>query len=235
MEKIIIANWKMNGSRALIQAFAQALPGASLSARVVICPPFPYIAPLREAIPAIACGAQDCAAEEKGAFTGDVGASMLSELGCRYVILGHSERRAYHGESDALIHRKSLQALRHGLIPVICVGESLADREAARTVSVISDQVAACLPREGEFIVAYEPLWAIGTGRTATSAQIVETHTLIHSQLRQEIGRDLPVLYGGSVNAGNAKEIFQCPGVNGVLVGGASLTLEGFLPILANA
>lgn len=185
----------------------------------------------------LALGAQDCSPEKQGAFTGDISALMLRDAGCRYVILGHSERRQLHGETSLLIQRKAIAALDAGLIPVICVGEQLRDRESGAYKDIILSQVRESMPENTPptaVILAYEPVWAIGTGLTASPAQIEEVHKTIASSLTYGTsGARAPILYGGSVKAAGAKEILNTPGVDGVLVGGASLKPEEFSAIIA--
>ena len=191
----------------------------------------------------IGLGAQDVCAEESGAHTGEVSAAMLADIGCRYVIVGHSERRALYGESDELVARKFVAAGRHGLTPILCVGESLAEREGDATRAVILRQLDAVLATAGigafaAAVVAYEPVWAIGTGRTATPAQAQEVHALIRGRIGEKdatISASLRVLYGGSVKAGNAAELFTMPDVDGGLIGGASLKADEFGSICAAA
>ena len=245
MREILVAgNWKMHGSRemtrALVSGLAAEFPDAA-PCQVAVCPPFPY---LEEACRAaagtpIAVGAQDVSDEDQGAFTGQVSGAMLAELGCRYAIVGHSERRTLNGESDALVARKFAAAQRHGLVPILCVGESLEEREAEQTEAVVQRQLRAVLAEAGieafgQAVIAYEPIWAIGTGRTASPEQAQAVHAFIRGLLRAEnanIADFVKVLYGGSVKAANAAEIFAMPDVDGGLVGGASLEVAGFAGI----
>lgn len=241
--KLIAGNWKMNGSRAqlgeltAIAAAARAAAGID----VAICPPFTLI-PL--AVPragGIAIGAQDCHHADKGAFTGNISAAMIQDAGARMVIVGHSERRAEQGESDAIVRGKAETALRHGLVTIVCVGESESDREAGRAIEVVTAQLLGSLPqdgRDGELVVAYEPIWAIGTGKTATPADVAEMHAAIRGFLVDQFGDRggrIRILYGGSVKADNAAELFAVPDVDGALVGGASLTALDFVPIIEAA
>lgn len=241
--KLIAGNWKMNGSRAqlgeltAIAAAARAAAGID----VAICPPFTLI-PL--AVPragGIAIGAQDCHYAANGAFTGNISAAMIQDAGARMVIVGHSERRAEQGESDAIVRGKAETALGHGLVTIVCVGESEGDREAGRAVEVVTAQLIGSLPqdsRDGELVVAYEPIWAIGTGKTATASDVAEMHAAIRAflvgQFGDRGGRNR-ILYGGSVKADNAAELFAVPDVDGALVGGASLTAQDFVPIIEAA
>lgn len=236
--KIIIGNWKMNGTPEMARSLAAAVAkrAASLGSEVVICPPATLLHAVSDA--PIAKGGQDCSAEAAGAFTGDVSATMLKEAGCDYVIVGHSERRQHHGETDARVRAKAAQAVAAGLVPVICVGETLAEREAGREEQVVATQVAGSVPPgvgEGSFILAYEPVWAIGTGKTPTNEDIRAMHAHILTVSARETGlaqSQISVLYGGSVKSGNAKEILAINGVAGVLVGGASLVAEEFCKII---
>jgi len=243
---LIAGNWKMNGLAADLgeaREMAGALRDAPAAARVAICPPSTLIARLAETVAgsAIVVGAQDCAAEASGAFTGDVSAAMLADAGARMVILGHSERRAGHGETDQLVAAKALAALGVGLEPIVCVGESRAERDAGRALAVICGQVAGSVPEvlaDRPFAIAYEPIWAIGAGVTPTGAEIAEAHAALRQALIArlgEAGRAAPILYGGSVKPDNAAEILAIAGVGGALVGGASLKAKDFLAIVRAA
>jgi triosephosphate isomerase len=239
---LIAGNWKMNGLQTgldEVRAMAAAVEAHPPGARVALCPPATLIHRLAQQLGGllIEVGAQDCHPESGGAFTGDVSAEMLADAGATLVILGHSERRALHGESDALVAAKAQAALRCGLEPIICVGETLEQREGGHTLAVVTAQVAASIPDalDGHaFAVAYEPVWAIGTGLTPTLAQIEEVHRAIRQTLVERFGaggRAAPILYGGSVKPANAAEILQTPEVGGALVGGASLKAADFIPI----
>jgi triosephosphate isomerase len=247
-QSVVAGNWKMHGSRAenarLIDALSAQFP-AEPRATCVVCPPFVYLQEvarlLRDADVPIALGAQDVCAEAQGAYTGEVAAAMLKDVGCTYVIVGHSERRTHYGENDHLVARKFASALARGLTPILCVGEQLAEREAGRTHAVISRQLDAVLElcgaeAFGSAIVAYEPCWAIGTGRNATPEQAEEVHAFVRARIaarNAKIGDEARILYGGSVKAGNAAELFAMPDVDGGLIGGASLKADEFLAILA--
>jgi triosephosphate isomerase len=250
--KLIVGNWKMNGlGPALVEAQAVAaglgdLPGDRLvnsGVRVGLCPPATLVERLARCLAgsSVLVGGQDCHAEASGAFTGDISAEMLSEAGAVLVILGHSERRSGYGETDALVASKVEAALRAGLEPIICVGETLAEREAGRAVAVVSTQVRGSLPQVlagRPFALAYEPVWAIGTGLTPTTAQIEEIHAAVRAELSAVLGAPgtrAPILYGGSVKPGNAAEILSASEVGGALVGGASLKSADFLGIIAGA
>lgn len=238
--KLVVGNWKMHGSRA---ANAQLLAGLKeagpWNADVAVCVPFPYIAETALALTgsAIAYGAQDCSAHEQGAYTGEVSSAMLSDIGCRYVIVGHSERRAYHAESDQLVADKAKAALAHGVTPIVCVGETRAEREAGQTEAVVKRQLAAVIHTLGhccgEMVVAYEPVWAIGTGLTATPAQAQAVHAVLRAQLHAATDRSgvMRILYGGSVKADNAAELFAQADIDGGLIGGASLKAGDFSAI----
>jgi triosephosphate isomerase len=241
---LVAGNWKMHGSRAEAERLVGALiarGAAAGGAEVVVCPPFVHLADVGRQLAGsrLALGAQDVCAEEPGAHTGEISASMLADLGCRYVIVGHSERRATCGEDDALVARKFQAAQRRGLVPVLCVGETLAERERGATREVVLRQLDVVLATAGAgaftaAVVAYEPVWAIGTGRTATPAQAQEVHALIRVRIAEKdarIAASLRVLYGGSVKADNAGLLFAMPDVDGGLIGGASLQAEEFTAI----
>ena len=231
---LIAGNWKMHGLRADGLALAQAVAAgaAGLAAELLVCPPFTLLGLVAEALDGsgVAVGAQDSHGRERGPHTGNVSAAMLHDAGARYVILGHSERRADHAEDDVLIRAKAAAALAAGLVPIVCVGETLAQREAGEAAAVVASQLAGSLPEgfvAGAGVVAYEPVWAIGTGRTPTEADIAA----IHGAMRRQIGPATRLLYGGSVKPGNAAAILALPDVDGALVGGASLVAEDFLAI----
>ena len=238
----------MNGTRAVARALAVALRNGldeNDAIDVAICPPYPYLAEVADVVGGsmIALGAQDVSPQRAGAFTGDVAAEMLTDLGCRYVLVGHSERRQGLGESDRLVAEKFARAQDAGLIPVLCVGETLAERESGSTQSVVERQVDAVLRAEPdfddsqEFVLAYEPVWAIGTGLSATPEQAQHVHAAIRAQLRSS-GVDADntrILYGGSVNANNATQLFAMQDIDGGLIGGASLKADDFLAICSAA
>jgi triosephosphate isomerase len=245
---LIAGNWKMHGSRAenaeLIEALLLGLP-AQTPVDIVVCPPFVYLWEVSRLVKAsnIALGAQSVCAEQVGAFTGEASASMLKDVGCKYVIVGHSERRAIYKEDDALVARKFLAAQSQGLIPILCVGETLEERERGQTMQVVSRQLTAVLDLAGvaalrAAVIAYEPVWAIGTGKNATPEQAQEVHAHIRTAVAArdaKIAADVRLLYGGSVKAANARELFAMPDVDGGLVGGASLKADEFLKICAAA
>ncbi|KQZ77761.1 triosephosphate isomerase [Rhodanobacter sp. Root561] len=246
-KKFVAGNWKMHGSRsmakALVADIAADMPG---DIDVAVFPPFPYVAELatQQADSGLRVGAQDVSAHEgHGAYTGEVSAAMLADIGARWVLVGHSERRQYHHESDELVAQKFAAARAGGLTPILCVGETLEQREAGETEAVIARQLHAVLALNGvasfdTAVIAYEPVWAIGTGRTASPEQAQQVHAFIRSQLEKEdvmIARLTRLLYGGSVKAANAAELFAQADVDGGLIGGASLTASDFLGICAAA
>jgi triosephosphate isomerase len=237
---LIAGNWKMNGLRSQGLALAQAIAAGAggLAAELLVCPPATLLAPVGEILAgsAIALGAQDCHAQGPGAHTGDIAASMLADLGCRYVILGHSERRADHGESDELVRAKAGAALAAGLRAIVCLGESEAERDRGEAPAVVASQLAGSLPDNAtadNTVVAYEPVWAIGTGRTPANADILAIHAHLRRQLAGRFAdwAGFRLLYGGSVKPANAREILALADVDGALVGGASLKADDFLAI----
>lgn len=244
-QKLIAGNWKMNGNAAANEALVRALVGGMGDAAciVAVCVPAPYLAQVRMlcADSRLVLGAQDVSQHAQGAYTGEVSASMLKEFGVRYVIVGHSERRQYHGETDDVVADKAKAALASGITPIVCVGETLAEREAGRTVEVVKRQMAAVIHTNGhcisEIVVAYEPVWAIGTGKTATSQQAQEVHAVLRAQLKAatEHVERIHILYGGSMNAANAGDLMAQQDIDGGLVGGASLKAADFLQIIAAA
>ena len=245
---VVAGNWKMHGSRASNQALLAELE-MSLKPEwpidIAVFPPYVYVTDAVRMLEGgrILVGAQDVCAESGGAFTGQVSAAMLKDVGCTHVIVGHSERRRWHHEDDALIARKFAAALAAGLTPVLCVGETLEQHEAHETEAVVARQLDAVVATHGvggfgEAILAYEPVWAIGTGRTASPDQAQAVHSFLRSRIHVQdakMARQLRILYGGSVKAGNAAELFSMPDVDGGLVGGASLSADEFLKICAAA
>ena len=227
--RLVAGNWKMHGSRsanrALLDAILKGLPKGN--AQCAVCPPYPYLEQVAERLRGtpIAWGAQNVSEHAQGAYTGEVSAAMLAEFGCRYVIVGHSERRQLFGETDGQVAAKFGAARAVGLTPILCVGETLAEREAGRTEEVVARQLAAV--KFSEAVLAYEPVWAIGTGRNATPEQA----QAVHAFLRGKLNSDVSILYGGSVKAQNAAAIFAMPDVDGGLIGGASLVAADFLAI----
>ncbi len=236
--RLVAGNWKMHGSRASNRALLEKLlagMGKAAATQCAVCPPFPYLAQVAEQLSGspVALGAQNVSEHAQGAYTGEVSAAMLVELGCRYVIVGHSERRQLYGEKDEQVAAKFAAAKRGGLTPILCVGETLAEREAGRTEEVVARQLDAVLKVEdfGSAVLAYEPVWAIGTGRNATPEQAQE----VHAFLRKRIPSQNRILYGGSVKAQNARALFAMADVDGGLIGGASLVAEDFLAIVEAA
>lgn len=238
--KLVVGNWKMHGSRpanaALLDGVLKAGP---FGCDVAVCVPFPFLSDTAVTLAgsALRWGAQDCSAQDQGAFTGEVSAGMLAECGCRYVIVGHSERRALHAEGDQLVADKAKAALARGVTPIVCVGETLAQREGGETEAVVKRQLSAVIHAlahcAGEIVVAYEPVWAIGTGLTATPEQAQAVHALLRAQLRAAAAKadEMKILYGGSVKADNAASLFSQPDIDGGLIGGASLKAADFVAI----
>jgi triosephosphate isomerase len=242
--RYVIGNWKMNGrlGPALTLAGALRAGAAGGGATLVVCPPATLLAPVAQVLAGgpVLLGGQDCHERASGAFTGDISAEMLADAGCRFVILGHSERRAGHGERDETVRAKAEAALRAGLVAVICVGETLAEREAGRTRDILRGQVRGSLPagaRPEAVVVAYEPVWAIGTGKVASPEQAGEAHGWIRDELAGMAadGAAISILYGGSVKADNAPPLFRLPEIDGALVGGASLEAAQLLAIAGAA
>ena len=242
-KKFVAGNWKMHGSFQKNAALLDSLKAqsANLTCEVAVCVPYPYLAQAQALLEGsnIALGAQNLSEHASGAFTGEVSAAMLGEFACRYVLVGHSERRTIYGESDAVVAEKFAAALGNGLVPVLCVGEKLDEREGGLTDQVVSRQMAAVLERVGvaafaKAVVAYEPVWAIGTGMTASPAQAQDVHRAIRAQvaaLDAGVASGLQILYGGSVKPQNAKELFSQADIDGGLIGGAALVAEDFLAI----
>jgi triosephosphate isomerase (TIM) len=230
---LIVGNWKMNGTLAsLAQARAATAPDAAITAQRLLCVPATLIAAFAAA--GVAVGGQDCHAAASGAHTGDISAAMLADAGASHVIVGHSERRANHAECDATVAAKARAVWAAGLVAIICVGETLAQRDAGNTLAIIGGQLAGSIPNgatPGNTVLAYEPVWAIGTGRTATAAQVAHVHGAIDTAVRSRFGAALRILYGGSVKPENAAELLAIAHVSGALVGGASLHAADFLAI----
>ncbi|MEY8689974.1 MAG: triose-phosphate isomerase [Leptothrix sp. (in: b-proteobacteria)] len=238
--KLVVGNWKMHGSHAanaeLLQGILAARP---FGCEVAVCVPFPYLSEAAVALSSshLLWGAQDVSAHEQGAYTGEVSAAMLAEFGCRYAIVGHSERRGYHAESDQLVADKAQAALARGITPIVCVGETLAQRDAGETEVVVKRQLSAVIHTLGhcigEIVVAYEPVWAIGTGRTASPEQAQAVHALLRAQLAAATAhaQQMTLLYGGSVKPDNAEALFGQPDIDGGLIGGAALKAGDFVAI----
>ncbi|MBV2095948.1 MAG: triose-phosphate isomerase [gamma proteobacterium symbiont of Ctena orbiculata] len=245
---LVAGNWKMNGSlesvRSLLEGIKQGV-GDVKNAEVAVCPPFIYIPEVERLLSGsdVAWGGQDLSTESSGAYTGEVAASMLNDFGCKYVIVGHSERRTYHTESDQLVAKKFAAARAAGLAPILCIGETLEEREAGITNQVVARQLDAVIELEGvdalaDGVIAYEPVWAIGTGKTATPDQAQEVHAFIRSRVADKsssVADQLRILYGGSMKPGNAAELIGKPDIDGGLIGGASLKAEDFLGICTAA
>jgi len=242
--KLIAGNWKMNGSLAANAALLAGIKRelGSPACDVVVCVPSPYLAQCQAELldTAVALGAQDLSPHEAGAYTGEVSAAMLLDFGCRYVIVGHSERRAYHGENNELVARKAVQAIKAGLIPIICVGETLTERNAGQTEFVVGQQLDAVLDAisaadVARIVIAYEPVWAIGTGVTATPRMAQDVHAMLRARLAAKHAAtscDVPILYGGSMKPDNAGELLAMPDIDGGLIGGAALKAADFLAII---
>lgn len=237
---LVVGNWKMNGNRATNSALlAELREAGGLSCDLAVCPPAVYLADVATALKGckVAWGGQDCSAHEPGAFTGEVAAVMLQELGSTFVIVGHSERRTLHAESDQLVADKAKVALAHGLTPIVCVGETLSEREAGQTAAVVKRQLSAVIHTLGQcvpqMVVAYEPVWAIGTGRTASPEQAQEVHAVLRAQLAAATSQadHMRLLYGGSVKPDNAAVLFAQADIDGGLIGGAALKAADFLAI----
>jgi triosephosphate isomerase len=244
-KKLIAGNWKMNGTLVANEALVHALVagGAGKGCLVAVCVPAPYLAQVQSlaAGTGVDLGAQDVSEHEVGAYTGEASATMLRDFGVRYCLVGHSERRQYHGESDAVVATKAQRALAAGITPVVCVGETLAEREAGLTEEVVKRQLAAVIHTNGhcisEIVVAYEPVWAIGTGKTASAEQAQQVHAVLRTQLRAATPHadKVHILYGGSMNAANAAQLLSQADIDGGLVGGAALKPADFLAIIAAA
>jgi len=242
-QPLIMGNWKMNGSRQdglqLAKALAEGL--GSVQQEVAVCVPFVYISDVRNALAGspIAVGSQNVADQASGAYTGEVSAAMLADCGVKYALVGHSERRSYYGDTDQSVAARFVQAQKQNVIPVLCVGETLEEREQGKTFQVVDQQLDAVIDAAGidaftNAVIAYEPVWAIGTGKTASDEQAQEVHQYIRQQIAkrsQAIAEKVQILYGGSVKADNAKALFAMPDIDGGLVGGASLDAKGFLQI----
>jgi triosephosphate isomerase (TIM) len=241
---LVAGNWKMNGttgSLGEVERLVDMLAGGDAGCDVMICPPATLIAPMARLVAAssVRLGGQDCHSQPKGAHTGDISAEMLHDAGCSAVIVGHSERRADHGESDATVRAKAAAAHRAGITAIICIGETLEEREAGRTLDIVTGQLDGSLPDSGapgNTVVAYEPVWAIGTGRTPTLEQVAEVHGAIRAALRERLGAGqgdgIAILYGGSVKPDNAGDLMAVADVDGALVGGASLKADDFFGII---
>ena len=223
--KFIIGNWKMNGTKADKEDMLKALKTVKSGNKIVLCLPFTLLCGENKGI---SIGAQDVSSHENGAYTGDISATMLKEMGVEYVIVGHSERRTNHDETNEIVRQKATMAIKNGIIPIVCVGETMEEKNAGHTTSVIKKMLLESIPDNGEYIVAYEPRWAIGTGQTPTTNEIVSAVKTVFETLPNP----MPIIYGGSVNKDNARDIISIPYVDGLLIGGASLKSDTFLPII---
>lgn len=242
-QKFVAGNWKMHGSLPANLSLLSAVKAgaAGLKAKIAVCVPYPYLAQAQSVLAGsnVGWGAQDISEHGQGAYTGEVSGSMLNDFGCHYVIIGHSERRSFYGDTDAIVAAKYAAALKAGLTPIICVGETLAERESDVTAQVVTRQLDAVIAGSGvaslaKAVVAYEPVWAIGTGKTASPAQAQDVHALIRARVAAsspEVAAGLQILYGGSVKPGNAKELFGQPDIDGGLIGGAALVADDFIGI----
>ncbi len=242
-QSLIMGNWKMNGSRAESQALAKAIvDGLNAGDQgIAVCVPFVYLSDVRSIIEStpLALGAQNVADHEKGAYTGEISASMLKDCGCTYALVGHSERRTYYGDTDESVAARFCQAQKQGVVPVLCIGETLEEREQDKTFAVIDQQLTAVIEAAGidalaNSVIAYEPVWAIGTGKTATAEQAQEVHQYIRAglaKLNQSVADKIQILYGGSMKPENAKELLSMEDIDGGLIGGASLDADSFLSI----
>ena len=223
--KFIIGNWKMNGDRKEKESMLGSLAGVKTKNKIVLCLPFTLLYGENHGI---TIGAQDVSNHENGAYTGDISAEMLKDAGAKYVIVGHSERRLYHNETNEIVKQKATMAIKNGIIPIVCVGETMEEKNSGHTIAVIKKMLTESIPDNDKYIVAYEPRWAIGSGLTPSESEIVTAVKTVFDTLPQPV----PILYGGSVNANNASDIVSIPYVDGLLIGGASLKSDTFLPII---
>lgn len=243
-QKLVAGNWKMNGSRASIQELLNGIKqgiGDVVAAEMALCAPYPYLADMQSQLEGstISWGSQNLSHLESGAYTGEVSVSMLNDFGCKYAIVGHSERRALYGEDDTMVAKKYAAAQNGGLIPILCVGESLEERESDVTEEVVARQLDAVIAESGveslaNAVIAYEPVWAIGTGKTASPEQAQDVHAFIRGRIaaqNETIANGVQILYGGSMNAGNAENLMGQADIDGGLIGGASLKADDFLAI----
>lgn len=223
--KYIIGNWKMNGNMADKKSLFDAISRVKTKNHVIICPPFTL---LNGENYGVKIGAQDVSQYENGAYTGDISGKMLKDCGVKYVIVGHSDRRIKHGETNQIVKAKSEMAIKYGIIPIICIGESATEKDSGRTATVIKKMLLQSIPDNGKYIIAYEPVWAIGSGKTPTVKEIINVIKTILKNLPTPV----PILYGGSVNQYNARDIISIPNIDGLLIGGASLKKGTFIPII---
>lgn len=223
--KFIIGNWKMNGTMAEKESLFKSLKSVKTKNKIIMCLPFTLLHGEKYGI---TIGAQDISNHENGAYTGDISGKMLKKAGAKYVLVGHSERRTNHNETNKLVKEKAISAIKNGIIPIICIGETAAEKKSGKTMSVIKKMITECTPPHGKYIIAYEPRWAIGTGITPTLDEIEN----IFSKIYEIVPKGITIIYGGSVNASNAHDISNLPHIDGLLIGGASLKSRTFLPII---
>jgi len=227
--KFIVGNWKMNGTWDEKETFLKALKNVKTNNKIIICMPFTLLFGNDHGI---TIGAQNISEHNNGAYTGDISGQMLKDADVKYVLVGHSERRLYHNETNAIVKAKANAAIKNGIIPIICIGETAADKNAGRTMTVVKKMLLECIPENCKYIVAYEPRWAIGSGKTPTVEEIAAVFEMLHKTLHQRGCENIALLYGGSVDSTNAKQFANVPHVDGLLVGGASLKSDTFLPII---
>lgn len=227
--KFVVGNWKMNGTWDDKETFLKALKNVKTDNKIVMCMPFTLVYGNDHGI---TIGAQDISEHRNGAYTGDISGQMLNDADVKYVLVGHSERRLYHNETNAIVKAKANAAIKNGITPIICIGETATDKKAGRTMSVVKKMLLECIPETCKYIIAYEPRWAIGSGKTPTTEEIAAVFEMIHKTLHQVGCENIALLYGGSVDSTNAKQFANVPHVDGLLVGGASLKSDTFLPII---
>ena len=227
--KLIIGNWKMNGNMEDKESMLKSLKNVHTHNQIVLCLPFTLLYGNNYGI---TIGAQDVSPHKNGAYTGDISGEMIKDTGAKYVIVGHSERRLYHHETNEIVKQKATAAVQNGLIPIVCVGETAEEKNAGRTMSVVKKMVLESVPKTGDYIIAYEPRWAIGSGQTPSDEDIINVHLTIFKALQSIKHENTPIIYGGSVNLKNAKQIVSLAHVDGLLIGGASLKSDTFLPII---
>lgn len=227
--KFIVGNWKMNGNCDEKENLLKSLKSTKTKTKVVICLPFTLIPGENHGV---TLGAQDVSEHDNGAYTGDISGTMLKDAGVKYVLVGHSERRLNHHETNEIVKAKAEMAIKNNLIPIICIGETLDEHKSGKTINIVKEMLDECLPTSGEFIIAYEPRWAIGTGLTPSTEQTAAVHEMIFEHLKSHGLENTPIVYGGSITQSNAGDFISVPHVDGLLIGGASLKSETFLPII---
>ena len=230
--KFIVGNWKMNGNHKDKKSMIEKISKIKTKNKIILCLPFTLLCGENGGV---ILGAQNISEHDNGAYTGDISGKMIAEMGAKYVLVGHSERRLNHNETDKIAQEKAKAAIKNKLIPIICIGETLAEHESGQTTRVVKNMLKNCLPDSGKFIVAYEPRWAIGTGKTPTTEQTAKIHKIIFEYLKSAGYKNTPILYGGSITAKNAEQFAAIPHVDGLLIGGASLKPDEFVPIIQNA